>query len=419
MARIMVILGTRPEAVKLAPVIKALQNDPRFDTFTVATSQHRHMLDQMLKLFDITPDVDLNISRPSQTLISLAQRMLTELAPQLERHQPDLVLVQGDTTTAFVAALAAFYCHVTVAHLEAGLRTGNIWSPYPEEANRRLITAVSTLHFAPTPTSAANLYAEGVREQAVTVTGNTVIDALHWALDHSIGYGDEALSDLDDDPRQVLLVTTHRRESWGQPMQQIAAALAELAATEPDLRIVIPVHRNPVVRAALMPTLIRNNITVTEPLEYTGFCQLMKRSHLILTDSGGIQEEGPSLGKPVLIMRDTTERPEGVAAGTARLIGTDKSRIISEVRELLHDKATYTRMAKAVNPYGDGKAAERVITALAQFFGHESIADTPTSSAEAQPDRSHKSSSTRFVRAIGPTFHSADITKQQTRNPLL
>ena len=403
MARIMVIFGTRPEAVKLAPVIKALQKDPRFDTFTVVTAQHRHMLDQMLKLFEITPNVDLDTSRPNQTLIGLTQRMLTELAPQLKQHQPKLVLVQGDTTTAFVAALAALYHHVAVAHLEAGLRTGNIWSPYPEEANRRLITAVSTLHFAPTPTSAANLYAEGVREQAVTVTGNTVIDALHWAVNHSTGYGDETLYDLDDDPRQVLLVTTHRRESWGQPMQQIAAALAELAATEPGLRIIIPVHRNPVVRAALMPTLVQNNITVTEPLEYTGFCQLMKRSYLILTDSGGIQEEGPSLGKPVLIMRDTTERPEGVAAGTARLVGTDKSRIISEVRKLLHDKAAYTRMANAINPYGDGKAAERVITALARFFKYEPAANTPRSSAE-HPDRSPKLSTTRSLRAMAPSL---------------
>jgi UDP-N-acetylglucosamine 2-epimerase (non-hydrolysing) len=375
-ARIMVIFGTRPEAIKLAPVIKALHKDPRFDIETVVTAQHRHMLDQVLKLFDIRPDVDLDMIRPRQTLISLAQRILAGLAPELERSRPDLILVQGDTTSAFVAALAAFYHGVGVAHLEAGLRTGDIWSPYPEEANRRLITVVSALNFAPTPKSAVNLLTEGVPRHTIVVTGNTVIDALLWAVKHSIGYGDEALSDLDDDPRRVLLVTAHRRESWGGRMQQVGAALAELAVAEPRLRIVIPLHRNPAVRETLLPALAgHDNITVTEPLDYAGFCQLMQRSHLILTDSGGVQEEGPSLGKPVLIMRDTTERPEGVAAGTARLIGTEKSRIISEVCTLLQDKAVYARMASAINPYGDGKAAERVVASLAHFFGYGSLPD--------------------------------------------
>ena len=257
-----------------------------------------------------------------------------------------------------------------MAHLEAGLRTGDIWSPYPEEANRRLIACLAALHLAPTPASAANLLGEGIPAHRVVVTGNTVIDALLWAVANSTGYGDPALADLDDDPRRVLLVTAHRRESWGRPLHQVGAALAELAATEPDLRIVVPLHRNPVVREALLPWLDgHTNITVVEPLDYAGFCQLMNRCHLILTDSGGVQEEGPSLGKPVLVMRDTTERPEGVEAGTTRLVGTDPTVIVREVRTLLHDRSEYDRAASAVNPYGDGRAALRVVATLTHFFG--------------------------------------------------
>lgn len=367
----MVIFGTRPEAIKVAPVIKALRgSDSRLDLVTVATAQHRSMLDQVLTLFDICPDVDLDMLTPRQTLGGLTQRLLAELVPLLSAHQPDVVLVQGDTTTAFAASLAAYYNRIPVAHLEAGLRTGDIWSPYPEEANRRLIACLSGLHLAPTPASAANLRAESVAGHTVVVTGNTVIDALLWTVARSRGYGDPALEDLDRDPAPVLLVTAHRRESWGRPLRQVGAALAELAAREPRLRIVIPVHRNPVVREALLPPLAGHpNITVVEPLDYAGFCQLMNRSHLILTDSGGVQEEAPSLGKPVLVMRETTERLEGVQAGTARLVGTDPAAIIGAVRSLLHDQAAYRRMANAVNPYGDGDAAQRVVGALSRFLG--------------------------------------------------
>ncbi len=384
MFRVMVIFGTRPEAIKVAPVIKALGEDPRFDLVTVATAQHRHMLDQVLKFFDIVPDVDLDMLTPRQTLGGMTERLLADIGPLLRRFRPDLVLVQGDTTTAFAASLAAYYERVPVAHLEAGLRTGDIWSPYPEEANRRLIASVTALHLAPTPLSAANLLAETVPPQAVVVTGNTVIDALLWAVGNSRGYGDPALHDLDEDPSPVLLVTAHRRESWGPPLERVGAALAQLAAAEPQLRIVIPLHRNPAVREALVPQLDgHRTITVVEPLDYAGFCQLMNRSHLILTDSGGVQEEGPSLGKPVLVMRDTTERPEGVTAGTASLVGTRPDVIVPLVRTLLHDPAAYRRMADAINPYGDGHAAQRVVAAILHFFGAGPPAQPFTPAREA------------------------------------
>jgi UDP-N-acetylglucosamine 2-epimerase (non-hydrolysing) len=320
---------------------------------------------------------------PRQTLGGMTQRVLAEIGPLLQRFRPDLVLVQGDTTTAFAASLAAYYDRVAVAHLEAGLRTGDIWSPYPEEANRRIISSLAALHLAPTPAAAANLLAETVPPQTVVVTGNTVIDALLWAVGNSCGYGDPALDPLDDHLERVLLVTAHRRESWGRPLRQVGAALAELAAAEPDLRIVIPIHRNPVVREALLPTLAGcPTVTVVEPLDYAGFCQLMNRSYLILTDSGGVQEEGPSLGKPVLVMRDTTERPEGVAAGTAQLVGTEPAVIVPHVRALLHDRAAYTRMATAINPYGDGHAAGRVVAAIGHFFADGPRAE-PFAPAEA------------------------------------
>jgi len=370
MHTVMVVFGTRPEAIKVAPVIKALRDDWRFDTVAVATAQHRHMLDQVIKIFDIVPDVDLDMLTPRQTLGGLTQRLLAELVPLVSSRRPDMVVVQGDTTTAFAASLAAYYNRIPVAHLEAGLRTGDIWSPYPEEANRRLIACLTALHLAPTAAAAANLRAETTPAHRVIVTGNTVIDALLWAVANPCGYGDQALDYLHRHTGPVLLVTAHRRESWGLPLQQVATALADLAETEPGLRIVLPLHRNPVVREALLPRIGGYpNITVVEPLEYAGFCQLMNRSDLILTDSGGVQEEGPSLGKPVLVMRDTTERPEGVEAGAARLVGTDPAVIVPEVRALLHDPVVYRRMAGAINPYGDGRAAERVIAALAHFFG--------------------------------------------------
>ena len=301
----------------------------------------------------------------------MTQRALVGLEPVISRYQPDAVLAQGDTSAAFAGTLVAFYQRVPVVHLEAGLRTGDLWSPFPEEGNRRLIGQLASLHLAATPDSRGNLLAEGVDCGSIVVTGNTVIDALLWALDRSSDYGDDpALKDLDEDPRPVLLVTAHRRESWGAPMRQIGRALAELAVTEPGLRMVVPLHLNPMVRRDILPAIAwRPNVTVIDPLDYAGFSRLMQRSSLILSDSGGVQEEGPSLGKPVLVMRDATERPEGIAAGTARLVGTEPSAIVHHVRNLLHDKAAYARMARAVNPYGDGKATERSVAAIANFFG--------------------------------------------------
>src|SRR4051812_20704691 len=316
--RVMVVFGTRPEAIKVAPVILALREADDLEPIVVVTGQHRAMLDQVLEVFGIVPDHDLAIIQPGQTLTDITCRVLQGLAPVIESERPDLVVVQGDTTTTFAAAMAAFYAGVPVAHLEAGLRTGDKHSPFPEEVNRRLTTGLADLHLAPTASSRDNLLAEHVDPETVLVTGNTVIDALLTAVDRPVPYGDPALDDLDADPRRVLLVTAHRRESWGGGMQSIGKALAELARTEPDLLIVFPIHKNPIVRDAILPQVEPYaNIRIVEPLGYGGFARLMQRSHIILTDSGGVQEEGPSLGKPVLVMRDTTERPEAVTAGAA------------------------------------------------------------------------------------------------------
>ena len=361
----MVVFGTRPEAIKLAPVVRALERSESYDCRVVVTAQHRSMLDQVLDLFGITPEIDLNVIEPRQTLARLTVNALTGLSPVVEGVAPDALIVQGDTTTTFVAALAGFYHRVPIVHLEAGLRTDDRYSPYPEEVNRRLTTRLAALHLAPTPQARRNLEAEAVASESIVVTGNTVIDALQWAVARRAPYGDPGLDELDEHHRPVLLVTAHRRESWGPPMAGIGRALATLARREPELVIVLPVHRNPVVREALLPPLMGlDNVRVVEPLPYGGFARLMARSHLILTDSGGVQEEGPSLGKPVLVMRDTTERPEAVSAGTARLVGTDTDVVVAAVERLLHDGASYRAMATAVNPYGDGRATDRTMAAL-------------------------------------------------------
>ena len=369
--KVMVVMGTRPEAIKLAPVVLELERSPHFEPVVVLTAQHREMLDQVLELFEIEAAHDLNILRERQTLTDVTVRALEGLSPVMAQEAPDAVIVQGDTTTTFIGALAAFYQRVPVIHVEAGLRTGDPYSPYPEEINRRLTTQLATLHLAPTATSRNNLLAEQVPDDTILVTGNTVIDALLWTVDRRVEYGDPALKALDDDPRRVLLVTAHRRESWGEPMAAIGRALASLAASEPDLLIVFPIHRNPVVRDAILPAVDGlNNVIVTEPLAYGGFARLMERADVVLTDSGGVQEEAPSLGKPVLVMRDTTERPEAMEAGTAKLVGTDQAAIEAAVRTLLHDPVAYDAMANAVNPYGDGRAAERTVAALAHRFGY-------------------------------------------------
>ena len=366
----MVVFGTRPEAIKVAPVLLALEDHPNFDPVAVVTGQHREMLAQVLDLFSIVPEHDLGILEPRQTLTSVTTRALTGLEPVLEAERPDAVLVQGDTTTTFTGALAAFYRQIPVFHIEAGLRTGDLGSPFPEEANRQLTTRLASLHLAPTLGNKSNLVAEGIAPESIVVTGNTVVDALLRAVDLSGDYGDPALADLDADPRRVILVTAHRRESWGEGHANVARAIAEIARTEPDVLVVFPIHRNPVVREAVVPLLENlSNVRIVEPLGYGGLVRLMRRSDVILTDSGGIQEEGPSLGKPVLVLRDTTERPEAVVAGTVRLIGTEETAIVGATRTLLHDEDAYCAMANAVNPYGDGRAAERTLAAMAHYFG--------------------------------------------------
>lgn len=366
----MVVFGTRPEAIKIAPVIRAMSGSPVLDPVVVVTGQHREMLRQVLESFAIVPDADLDVFCPGQTLSRMTTRLLNRLAPLLEEGEPDAVVVQGDTTTTFVAALAAFYHHVPVAHVEAGLRTGDLRAPFPEEANRRLAGQLTTLHLAPTAGARANLEAEGVGPERILVTGNTVIDALLWARDLQLPYGSAALEQLDQDGRRVVLVTVHRRESWGKVMEGIGVALAWLAREQPDVVFVFPIHRNPAVRHAIRSaTAGLANILVVEPLPYGPFVRLMSRAHLILTDSGGIQEEAPSLGKPVLVLRERTERPEAVVAGTAELVGTDPSSIVAGVNRLLGDSRAYEAMAGAANPFGDGRAAERCVAGLLHLLG--------------------------------------------------
>jgi UDP-N-acetylglucosamine 2-epimerase (non-hydrolysing) len=368
-ATVLAVFGTRPEAIKLAPVIAAMQGRDRLRCVIAVTAQHREMLDQVLDLFAIRPDHDLGVQRPSQTLVDITVRTLRGLDDVLSRRSIDLVLVQGDTTTTFSAALSAFYHRLPVAHVEAGLRTGDPASPFPEEINRRLTTQLSSLHLAPTPLNVANLRAEGVASRSIVCTGNTVIDALYHAIDLRVDYGDPKLAQIDSDRRRVVLVTVHRRESWGPVMDGIGRALASLAA-DPGLLLVIPVHRNPVVRRSVVPAVKGlANVIVVEPLAYGSFARLIDRADLVLTDSGGIQEEAPSRGKPVLVLRDTTERPEAIAAGTVQLVGTDESTIVDVARRLLSDHEAYSRMARSVNPYGDGRAAARSVAAVEWYLG--------------------------------------------------
>jgi UDP-N-acetylglucosamine 2-epimerase (non-hydrolysing) len=364
----MSIYGTRPEAIKLAPVIAAVEASAKLTSLVVVTGQHREMLDQVNRLFGITPKHDLDIIAPRQSLTDITTRALSGLGEVIRSERPDLVAVQGDTTTSFVAALAAFYEKVPVVHVEAGLRTSDPYSPFPEEINRRLTSQIASLHLAPTPTSRSNLIAENIKPDRITVSGNTVIDALLDVVARRLPYTDPALEQLAG--RRVVLVTAHRRESWGEPMARSAAAIARLARAFPDTIFVLPAHLNPAVREVLLPPIAGlDNVVITEPLPYGEFSRLLQDSHIILTDSGGVQEEGPSLGKPVLVMRETTERPEAVDAGTVRLVGTDEDLIVREVTRLLTDTAHYDEMANAVNPYGDGQAARRSVQAIEHFFG--------------------------------------------------
>ena len=365
----MTIYGTRPEAIKLAPLVLELRAHATLTPRVVVTAQHRSMLDQVNQVFGIAPDHDLNIIKPRQSLAEITTHAISGLQPIIEAEQPAAIVVQGDTTTTVAAALAGFYNQVPVVHLEAGLRTYDRYSPFPEEINRRLTSQLASLNLAPTATSRNNLLAEGIPSADIVTTGNTVIDALLWANARQLDYGDPELAGIDDDPRRVLLVTAHRRESWGEGMNSIGRALAAVARAEPGLLIVFPIHRNPVVREAIEPVVRgMDNVLLIEPLAYGSFARLMARATIVLTDSGGVQEEAPSLGKPVLVMRDNTERPEAVSAGTARLIGTEEKRIVAEVQNLLHNEAAYEAMANAVNPYGDGHAAPRSVAAIARMI---------------------------------------------------
>jgi UDP-N-acetylglucosamine 2-epimerase (non-hydrolysing) len=369
--KILTVFGTRPEAIKMAPLVHALRRKPGVECRVCVTAQHRQMLDQVLELFEIKPDYDLNLMKAGQTLQSITCDIVTELTPVLESYRPDYVLVHGDTTTTFASALASFYLKIKVGHVEAGLRSGDMYSPWPEEGNRKLTGQLTHLHFAPTTASQQNLLAEGVRADDIVVTGNTVIDAL-LAVTQRLDRDETLLAEMRtafsmlDASRRMVLVTAHRRENFGDGIRQICNAVRYLAECYPDVDFVYPVHLNPQVKVPAEEILSGiANVYLLSPQDYLPFVYLMSRSTLILTDSGGVQEEAPSLGKPVLVMRDTTERPEAVAAGTVRLVGSNSDRIVSACRELLDDSGRYDEMARAHNPYGDGRACERIVERLA------------------------------------------------------
>lgn len=369
--KVMTVFGTRPEAIKMAPVVLELKKYPDLITPIVAvTAQHRDMLDQVLNLFNIKPDYDLNIMAQGQTLFDITTKAMNGLNEVLSKEKPDIVLVHGDTTTTFAGALAAYYHETAVGHVEAGLRTYNKYSPFPEEMNRKLTGAIADLHFAPTDTASGNLKAEGTKEDKIFVTGNTVIDALHKTVTDDFKFDDEKLANIDYENKRIILVTTHRRENLGEPMRHVYKALKDIVNEFDDVEIVFPVHKNPKVREVVNEELGNiKAVHLIDPLDYEPFANLMHRAFLVLTDSGGIQEEAPSLGKPVLVLRDTTERPEAVKAGTVKLIGTERQKVYEETKYLLTDHDEYQRMANTCNPYGDGKASKRIIGAILYHYG--------------------------------------------------
>ncbi|NLL86624.1 MAG: UDP-N-acetylglucosamine 2-epimerase (non-hydrolyzing) [Syntrophomonadaceae bacterium] len=367
LGKVLVVFGTRPEAIKMAPVIRELKQVQDIETQVLVTAQHREMLDQVLHLFAIEPDHDLDLMREGQDLYSITTGVLNGVREVLEKERPELVVVHGDTTTTFAASLAAFYQRIPVAHVEAGLRTYNKYSPFPEEINRSLTARLADLHFAPTDLNRDNLLRESIGDLKIWVTGNTVIDALMQTIRPGFDFGPE-LAQVDFN-RRIILLTTHRRENWGGRMGQIYLAMLDLLKAFEDIEIVFPVHKNPIVRDLAQSMLGESKrVHLIEPLEYEPFANLMNQSYLVLTDSGGMQEEAPSLGKPVLVLRDTTERPEAVKAGTVKLIGTNRERVFKEAHELLSKQLEYHKMARAVNPYGDGKAAGRIVKVIIEFL---------------------------------------------------
>ena len=372
--KIMIVFGTRPDAVKMAPLVKELERHSNFETVVCVTAQHREMLDQVLDIFKVTPDYDLNIMQNRQTLEQITVRALEGLSKVLEKEMPQIVLVHGDTSTCFVASLAAFYKQIPVGHIEAGLRTFDKYSPYPEEMNRKLTAALADLHFAPTPANTKNLINEGVKADRIFTTGNTVIDALKITVKKDYVFQNGILKTIDFSKGRTLTVTAHRRENLGEPLVNICSALKEIADTYKDVEIIYSVHLNPLVQETAHSILGgQNRVHLISPLDVQDMHNLIDRSHLIMTDSGGMQEEAPSLGKPVLVLRNETERPEAVVSGTVKLAGTDKDSIIKLASQLLDDEKEYKRMAKAVNPYGDGKASERIAQALLFDFGLSTV----------------------------------------------
>ena len=368
--KIMAVFGTRPEAIKMAPLLKKLENKKNYHLVITVTAQHREMLDQVLNLFALEADYDLDIMQPKQTLSEVTARILNNLAAVLEKEKPELLLVHGDTSTTFVSALASFYQQINIAHIEAGLRTHVKYSPFPEEINRQLTGVLADLHFAPTKRAAQNLIKENIEQEKIYISGNTVIDALLSVVDDNYNFQNPVLKEIDFTKKDVLLLTAHRRENLGEPMENIFRAVRDLTAELPNLEVVFPVHLNPLIRELSKKMLADNSrIHLIEPLDYLPFVNLMARSKIVLTDSGGVQEEAPSLAKPVLVLRDTTERPEALEAGTVLKVGTDYQAIYQQSFKLLKDEAEYQKRAAALNPYGDGKAAQRIVNALDHYFG--------------------------------------------------
>ncbi|WP_303753882.1 non-hydrolyzing UDP-N-acetylglucosamine 2-epimerase [Enterococcus sp. S86.2] len=364
--KIMTVFGTRPEAIKMAPLVKAIENDDRFKSIVAVTAQHREMLDQVLSIFDIVPDYDLDIMKNGQTLTDITARVLRELDSVINESKPDIILVHGDTTTTFAASMAAFYHQIKIGHVEAGLRTWNKYSPFPEEMNRQLTDVLADIYFAPTKESKQNLLIENHDESKVFITGNTAIDAMKYTVDKE--YRSEILSENED--KKIILVTMHRRENLGTPMENVFKAINRLIEKFDDIVVVFPIHKNPKVRDLANKILKKSDrIKLIEPLDVVDFHNFASHSYMILSDSGGVQEEAPSLGVPVLVLRDTTERPEGVAAGTLKLVGTDEDTVFTEAEKLIVDSAEYEKMSKASNPYGDGNASKRILDSIAFDFG--------------------------------------------------
>lgn len=362
----MVVFGTRPEAIKMAPLVKAIEKDERFEAVVVVTAQHRTMLDQVLSIFEIKPDYDLDIMRTGQTLLDITMRVMKELNTVLEMMQPDIILVHGDTTTTFATSMTSFYHQIPIGHVEAGLRTWNKYSPFPEEMNRQLTDVLADIYFAPTEVSKENLILENHAEESIYITGNTAIDAMRYTITED--YSHELLDSIKED-RRVVLVTMHRRENLGEPMTNVFRAINRLVEKHNDIEVVFPIHKNPQVRENAERTLTKSErIHVIEPLDVVDFQNYANHSYLILTDSGGVQEEAPTLGVPVLVLRDTTERPEGIKAGTLKLIGTSETRVFEEADRLLNNKTEHERMANSMNPYGDGFASEKILNAIAEFL---------------------------------------------------